>query len=153
MLQNTSDPLKSIVTIQEENSDLKKQIQTLLKEKGKNLKTDLKNEISEMNGINFLTKQVDLDANGIKDISFELGGEIDNLFLLLGTNQNGKALLSCYISKSLVASKDLDAGKIIRELGTYIQGGGGGQPFFATAGGKNPDGLSEALSKGKDYIF
>ena len=153
VLQNTKDPLKSIVTLQEENSDLKKQIQILLKEKGKNLKADLKNEISEMNGINFLAKQVDLDANGIKDISFELGGEIDNLFLLLGTNQNGKALLSCYISKSLVASKNLDAGKIIRELGTYIQGGGGGQPFFATAGGKNPDGLSEALSKGKDYIF
>ena len=153
VLQNTKDPLKSIVALQEENSDLKKQIQTLLKEKGKNLKTDLKNEISEMNGINFLAKQVDLDANGIKDISFELGGEIDNLFLLLGTNQNGKALLSCYISKDLVASKNLDAGKIIRELGTYIQGGGGGQPFFATAGGKNPDGLSEALSKGKDYIF
>jgi len=153
VLQNTKDPLKSIVTLQEENSDLKKQIQILLKEKGKNLKADLKNEISEMNGINFLAKQVDLDANGIKDISFELGGEIDNLFLLLGTNQNGKALLSCYISKDLVASKNLDAGKIIRELGTYIQGGGGGQPFFATAGGKNPDGLSEALSKGKDYIF
>ena len=153
VLQNTKDPLKSIVAIQEENSDLKKQIQILLKEKGKNLKTDLKNEISEMNGINFLAKQVDLDTNGIKDISFELGGEIDNLFLLLGTNQNGKALLSCYISKNLVASKNLDAGKIIRELGTYIQGGGGGQPFFATAGGKNPDGLSEALSKGKDYIF
>jgi len=153
VLQNTKDPLKSIATIQEENSDLKKQIQTLLKEKGKNLKTDLKNEISEMNGVNFLAKLVDLDANGIKDISFELGGEFDNLFLLLGTNQNGKALLSCYISKDLVASKNLDAGKIIRELGKYIQGGGGGQPFFATAGGKNPDGLSEALSKGKDYIF
>ena len=153
VLQNTKDPLKSIVTIQEENSDLKKQIQTLLKEKGKNLKTALKNDISEMNGVNFLAKQVDLDANGIKDISFELGGEFDNLFLLLGTNQNGKALLSCYISKGLVTSKNLDAGKIIRELGKYIQGGGGGQPFFATAGGKNPDGLSEALSKGKDYIF
>ena len=152
VLQNTKDPVKGIITLQEENSDLKKQIQTLLKEKGKNLKIDLKNEISEMNGINFLAKQVDLDANGIKDISFELGGEIDNLFLLLGTNQNGKALLSCYISKDLVSSKNLDAGKIIRELGTYIQGGGGGQPFFATAGGKNPDGLSEALSKGKDYV-
>ena len=153
VLQNTKDPLKSITTIQEENSDLKKQIQTLLKEKGKNLKTALKNEISEMNGVNFLAKLIDLDANGIKDISFELGGEFDNLFLLLGTNQNGKALLSCYISKGLVTSKNLDAGKIIRELGKYIQGGGGGQPFFATAGGKNPDGLSEALSKGKDYIF
>ena len=153
VLQNTKDPLKSIITIQEENSDLKKQIQTLLKEKGKNLKTALKNEISEMNGVNFLAKLIDLDANGIKDISFELGGEFDNLFLLLGTNQNGKALLSCYISEGLVTSKNLDAGKIIRELGKYIQGGGGGQPFFATAGGKNPDGLSEALSKGKDYIF
>ena len=153
VLQNTKDPLKSIITIQEENSDLKKQIQTLLKEKGKNLKTALKNEISEMNGVNFLAKLIDLDANGIKDISFELGGEFDNLFLLLGTNQNGKALLSCYISKGLVTSTNLDAGKIIRELGKYIQGGGGGQPFFATAGGKNPDGLSEALSKGKDYIF
>jgi alanyl-tRNA synthetase len=152
VLQNTKDPVKGIITLQEENSDLKKQIQTLLKEKGKNLKIDLKNEISEMNGINFLAKQVDLDANGIKDISFELGGEIDNLFLLLGTNQNGKALLSCYISKDLVSSKNLDAGKIIRELGNYIQGGGGGQPFFATAGGKHPDGLSKALSKGKDYI-
>ena len=153
VLQNTKDPLKSIITIQEENSDLKKQIQTLLKEKGKNLKTALKNEISEMNGVNFLAKLVDLDANSIKNISFELGGEFDNLFLLLGTNQNGKALLSCYISKGLVTSKNLDAGKIIRELGKCIQGGGGGQPFFATAGGKNPDGLSEALSKGKDYIF
>ncbi|MBT7242170.1 MAG: alanine--tRNA ligase, partial [Flavobacteriaceae bacterium] len=77
VLQNTKDPVKGIITLQEENSDLKKQIQTLLKEKGKNLKIDLKNEISEMNGINFLAKQVDLDANGIKDISFELGGEID----------------------------------------------------------------------------
>tara|TARA_B110000003_G_scaffold274380_1_gene314239 strand:- start:794 stop:3406 length:2613 start_codon:yes stop_codon:yes gene_type:complete len=153
VLQNTKDPLKSIITIQEENSDLKKQIQTLLKEKGKNLKTALKNEISEMNGVNFLAKLVDLDANSIKNISFELGGEFDNLFLLLGTNQNGKALLSCYISKGLVTSKNLDAGKIIRELGKCIQGGGGGQPFFATAGGRNPDGLSEALSKGKDYIF
>ncbi|MDG2052400.1 MAG: alanine--tRNA ligase [Flavobacteriaceae bacterium] len=152
VLQNTKDPVKSIITLQEENSDLKKQIQTLLKEKEKNLKMDLKNEISEMDGINFLAKQVDLDANGLKSISFELGGELDNLFLLLGTNQNGKALLSCYISNDLVSSKNLDAGQIIRELGNYIQGGGGGQPFFATAGGKNPDGLSEALSKGKDYI-
>jgi len=75
------------------------------------------------------------------------------LFLLFGTSQNGKAYLSCYISKDLVASKNLDAGKIVRELGTFIQGGGGGQPFFATAGGKEPKGLDEALSKGKDYLL
>jgi len=153
ILQNTKDPLKSITAIQEENSDLKKQIQSLLKEKAKHLKGDLKNEISEINGVNFLAKEVDLDANGIKDLSFKIGGEVDNLFLLLGTNQNGKALLSCYISKDLVAAKVLDAGKIIRDLGKYIQGGGGGQPFFATAGGKNPDGIAEALKEGKKYIL
>ena len=72
--------------------------------------------------------------------------------MLFGTEQNGKALLSCYISKELVASKDLNAGTIVRELGRYIQGGGGGQPFFATAGGKNPDGISEALDKAKGYL-
>jgi len=153
ILQNTKDPLKSITAIQEENSDLKKQIQSLLKEKAKHLKGDLKNEISEINGVNFLAKEVDLDANGIKDLSFKIGGEVDNLFLLLGTKQNGKALLSCYISKDLVAAKVLDAGKIIRDLGKYIQGGGGGQPFFATAGGKNPDGIAEALKEGKKYIL
>ncbi|MFK5983637.1 MAG: alanine--tRNA ligase [Flavobacteriaceae bacterium] len=152
LLQNTKDPIKSITSIQEENSILKKQVQGLLKEKAKHLKLELKSEISEINGVNFLAKEVDLDANGIKDLSFELGGEINNLFLLLGTKQNGKALLSCYISKDLVSSKTLDAGKIIRDLGRYIQGGGGGQPFFATAGGKNPDGIAEALVQGKSYI-
>jgi len=72
---------------------------------------------------------------------------------LFGTAQNGKALLSCYISKELVAEKNLNAGTIIRELGKFIQGGGGGQPFFATAGGKNPDGIAEALEKAKDYLL
>jgi len=152
LLQNTKDPVKSIETIQHENSALKKQVQSLLKEKAKSLKGDLKNEISEINGVNFLAKEIDLNASGIKDLSFELGGEVDNLFLLLGSNQNGKAILSCYISKDLVASKTLDAGKIIRNLGKYIQGGGGGQPFFATAGGKDPSGIAEALFRGKEYI-
>ncbi|WP_339814558.1 DHHA1 domain-containing protein, partial [Zunongwangia profunda] len=72
--------------------------------------------------------------------------------LLFGTEQKGKALLSCYISKELVETKDLNAGTIVRELGKYIQGGGGGQPFFATAGGKNPAGIPEALKEAKKYI-
>ncbi len=152
LLNNSKEPVKALRTLLDKNTSLKKQLELLQKDKAKNLKGDLKNEISEINGINFLAKEVDLDASGIKDLSFEIGGEVDNLFLLLGTNQNGKALLSCYISKDLVASKNLDAGKIIRELGKHIQGGGGGQPFFATAGGKNPDGISEALEKGMDYI-
>ena len=74
--------------------------------------------------------KVDLDAKGIKDLCFELGGEQNNLFLIFGAENNGKAILTCYISKELVASKDLNAGTIVRELGKHIQGGGGGQPFF-----------------------
>ena len=100
----------------------------------------------------FLAKKLDLDASGIKDVSFELGQQYTNLFLLFGTENDGKALLSCYISKELVESKALNAGTIVRELGKYIQGGGGGQPFFATAGGKNPDGIDEALYEVKRYL-
>jgi len=85
-------------------------------------------------------------------LAFELGAEIDNLFFLAGANVNGKALLSLYISKELVASKNLNAGTIIRELGTHIQGGGGGQAFFATAGGKNPAGITAALKAAEAYL-
>ena len=152
LLNNAQDPVKTVSSLQEENSQLKKEVEQLLKEKAKNLKGDLQSELTEINGVRFLAKKVDLDAAGIKDLSFEMGSNEDNLFLLFGTEQNGKALLSCYISKKLVAEKSLNAGNIVRELGKFIQGGGGGQPFFATAGGKNPTGIEEALSKAKEYI-
>jgi alanyl-tRNA synthetase len=100
-----------------------------------------------------LAKKVDLDAAGIKDISFELGQNKKDLFLLFASEKDGKAILSCYISKELVNNRKLNAGTIVRELGKYIQGGGGGQPFFATAGGKNPAGIPEALEKAKDYLI
>jgi alanyl-tRNA synthetase len=124
----------------------------LLKDKANNVKDALKSELTQINGIQFLAKQLDLDASGIKDVSFELGNQYDNLFLLFATESDGKALLSCYISKELVSSKGLNAGQIVRELGKFIEGGGGGQPFFATAGGKNPKGIVEALRKAKDYL-
>ncbi|MDO1512151.1 alanine--tRNA ligase [Maribacter confluentis] len=152
ILGNTQDPVKSVSSLQEENSVLKKQVAELLKDKAKNLKGILLSQLNEVNGIQFLATKVDLDAAGIKDLSFEMGNQKDNLFLLFGTEQNGKALLSCYISKELVAAKNLNAGTIVRELGKFIQGGGGGQPFFATAGGKNPEGIDNALLKAKDYI-
>ncbi|MDC3260659.1 alanine--tRNA ligase [Winogradskyella sp.] len=152
MLNNAQEPVKALQSIQEENNDLKKQIEQLLKDKAKNLKGVLENEISDVNGVQFLAKKVDLDAGGIKDLCFELGQNTDNLFLLFGSQANGKAILSCYISKELVASKGFNAGTIVRELGKYIQGGGGGQPFFATAGGKNPDGINAALNAVKSYI-
>ena len=152
LLNNAQEPVKALQNLQAENADLKKQIENLLKDKAKNVKGDLKNELTEINGIQFLAKKLDLDASGIKDVSFELGQQYTNLFLLFGTENDGKALLSCYISKELVESKGLNAGAIVRELGKYIQGGGGGQPFFATAGGKNPDGIDEALAAAIKYI-
>ncbi|GAA4960180.1 alanine--tRNA ligase [Algibacter aquimarinus] len=152
LLNNSKEPVKALQNLQEENTNLKKQIEILLKDKAKSIKSELKNELTEINGVQFLAKKLDLDAGGLKDVAFELGSQFDNLFLLFATEQNGKALLSCYISKELVASKDLNAGQVVRELGKYIQGGGGGQPFFATAGGKNPGGIDEALRKAKDYI-
>lgn len=151
-LKNSNEPVKAVQNLQDENADLKKQIEGLLRDKAKNLKGELQNEITEINGIQFLAKKVDLDASGIKDLCFDLGQNTDNLFLLFGSETNGKAILSCYISKGLVASKDLNAGTIVRELGKHIQGGGGGQPFFATAGGKNPDGIAAALDAAKGYL-
>ena len=152
VLKNAQEPVKAIISLQEENASLKKQIENLLKEKAISLKDDIEKELTDIDGIHFLAKQLDLDAAGIKDVAFNLGSKFDNLFLLFAAEQNGKALLTCYISKELVSSKGLNAGHVVRELGKYIQGGGGGQPFFATAGGKNPDGLKRALEKAKDFI-
>ncbi|MEL6304054.1 MAG: alanine--tRNA ligase [Bacteroidota bacterium] len=152
LLNNTKDPVKAVEGLKEENTQLKKQVELLLKDKAKGLKNDLISELNVVNGVQFLAKKVDLDAGGIKDLAFEIGGHIDNLFLLLAAEKDGKALLGCYISKTLVADKNLNAGTIVRELGKHIQGGGGGQPFFATAGGKNPDGIPEALKAVEAYL-
>ncbi len=151
-LKNSNDPVKAIQNLQEENNELKKQVESLLKDKAKAIKAELRSEIETINGINFLSKKLDLDANGIKDLAYQLGEEFDDLYILFGTEQNGKALLSCYISKGLLEKSDLNAGQIVRELGKYIQGGGGGQAFFATAGGKKPEGIEEALQHAKDYL-
>ena len=101
VLNNSSDPVKSITDLKSENSKLKKQIEALLKDKAAAMKGHLKQEIELINGIHFLAKQVDLDATGIKDLSFEIGQEYDTAVLLFGTEQQGKAILSCYVSKGL----------------------------------------------------
>ena len=152
LLNNTKDPVQAVSDIQEENQLLKKQIEEFQKLQVGQLKDQIKSELEDVNGIRFRARMVDLDASALKDLSFGLGKEIENLFLLLGSQSNGKALLACYISKDLVQSKDLNAGQIVRELGKYIQGGGGGQPFYATAGGKDPGGLEKAIQAGRNYI-
>ena len=106
----------------------------------------------EVNGVNFLAAKVPLsDAAAIKTLAFQLTGEHDNAFVLLGSENDGKALLTLAISKGLAGDK-LNAGKMIRDLARNIKGGGGGQPFFATAGGKDPSGIDAALSQAKEMV-
>jgi alanyl-tRNA synthetase len=151
-LKNPQDILKAVQSLQEDNTKLSKQIEGLMKEKVKTMKTIFASEIQEVNGIQFLAKQVDLDPNGAKDLAYELGTLGTNVFVVLATAEEGKPTISCYISKELVAEKALNAGNVVRELGKFIQGGGGGQPFFATAGGKNTAGIHEALEKAIDFV-
>ena len=152
LLNNTLNPVKSVTELKEENINLKKEIELLLNEKANVLRLESIQEIKKVNGVNFLSKKVDLDANLLKSISFEIGQDYDDLLLVFGSNFKNKTLISCYISKPLIKNSGLNASNIVRELGKHIQGGGGGQDFFATAGGKNPDGIFEALKKVKIII-
>jgi alanyl-tRNA synthetase len=151
-LKNPQDTIKAVLSLQDENTKLKKQVEQLLKDKARGLKTELAAQIIEVNGVKFLSTEVDLDANGAKDLAYELGQNQTNLFLVFGTISEDKPMLTCSISKELVSDRNLNAGQVVRELGKYIQGGGGGQAFFATAGGKNAAGMKEALAKAIDFI-
>ena len=153
LLKQNQDPVRAIKSLQSENADLKKEILELSKLKVKMLRDKIKSKITEIEGVSFVAEEVDLDAQGMKDLSFDLGGSLDQSIIILGSKKSGKALLSCYISKSLVSEQQKDAGKIIRNLGRHIQGGGGGQAFYASAGGKNPKGISDALATAKQVCF
>jgi alanyl-tRNA synthetase len=153
LLNNPKEPIKAVQKLQDENTSLQKQIEQLLKDKAQNLSVELKGQLKEINGVQFLATKIDLDPNGIKNLAFAIGKEHQNLFLLFATAPSkDKAMLTCYISKELANKRGYHAGTVVRELGKLIDGGGGGQNFFATAGGKNPAGIPKALNDAKDYI-
>jgi alanyl-tRNA synthetase len=153
LLKNPIQPAKALQLILEENNSFKKQVDALLREKALGMKGDLEAGLEDLNGVKFLAKKIDLEQNALKDLVFELGKAHDNLFVLLATQpDNDKVTLTCYISKELTEKRGYDAGKVVRELGKLIHGGGGGQAFFATAGGKNPGGIPKALERAKDFL-
>ena len=94
-----------------------------------------------------------MDAQGLKDLSFGIGKDFNKIILVFASRKTGKPLISCYISKQLVKEEGLDASQIIKHLGQYIDGGGGGQSFFATAGGKKIEGINLALDEAKKILF
>jgi alanyl-tRNA synthetase len=153
LLKNPKDVVKSVQGLMEENTALQKQVEAMLRDKAKMLKGELLNKKQVINGVSFIAEKIELDsADAIKDLSFDLRNQVENLFMVLGAEVKGKPSISIIISDNLVKEKNLNAGTIVRELGKEIQGGGGGQPFYATAGGTNPQGISKALEKAKEYL-
>jgi len=151
LVKSPTEPLKAVQQLMDQNAEMRKTLESFNREKALKLKDELVAEVKLINGINFLAKRIDADATAAKDIAFGMRSSIENLFLVLGSENEGKATLSVLISDELVSSRAMNANHIVRELAKSIQGGGGGQPGFATAGGKNPDGLDEALKLARSY--
>jgi alanyl-tRNA synthetase len=152
VLKNPQDVLKSVASLQDDNAKLKKQLEQLVKEKIEGLKNTLINDFQEINGIQFLAKQVDLSMSSTKDLAQAIGTSKPNAFVFLASVEDNAPNIHCYISKELVADKGLNAGNVIRELGKLIDGNGGGQPFFASGKGKNAGGIKEALEKAVEFV-
>ncbi len=154
LLNNPAAPLKGIQSLLEEQESLKKKIEELILEKANVVRDELKQKIQVVNGLNVIAEKIDLpSSDAVKNISYDLRNQIDNLILLLGTVIDGKPHLSLILSDNLVKDKNLNASNIIRTISKEIQGGGGGQPFYATAGGKNVAGLEKAISLGKEILM
>lgn len=147
LFNNAPDLKVAIRKYIEENAGLKKQVEEFIKEKASAAKERLLEGAKEINGVKVIKAVLPMPAEAVKDIAFQLRNEVgENLLFAVGSIADGKPLLTVMISDNLVAG-GLNAGKMVREAGKLIQGGGGGQPHFATAGGKNPDGLLSAVDK------
>jgi alanyl-tRNA synthetase len=147
LFNNAPDLKVAIRKYIEENEGLKKQMEEFAKEKEVQLKETLKKSAREVNGVNIISGVLPLPAASIKNIAFQLRGEMaENLLFAVGSIENDRPTLTIMLSDNLVEG-GLKAGALVKEAAKLIQGGGGGQPHFATAGGKNTDGLSAAVDK------
>ncbi|MFI5150297.1 MAG: alanine--tRNA ligase [Bacteroidia bacterium] len=152
LLKNPKDIIKSVESLMDQNSVLQKQVEALYRDKARAVKTELQAKLKPLNGITFLSEKINLDsADAIKDMAFELK-QHDNTFLVLGADIKGKPSITVAISDDLVKSRNLNASAIVRELAKAIEGGGGGQPNYATAGGTKMEGLDQALSSASDFV-
>ena len=152
-LKNPKDLVKSIEALQDENAKMRKEVEQLNKTLVQYAISELANGITTENDLTVLFEEVDLDASGMKDALFKLGQNRDDFVAVLASKKNNKPVLSCYVSKALAEQGNIQASAIIQAIGPHIQGGGGGQAFFATAGGKNPAGISKALAAAKELVL
>jgi alanyl-tRNA synthetase len=153
LFKNPKNIVKSVSDLQEENKQLRKEVEQLLAAQANALKGDLKAKAEKVGNANFLSARLPLgDSAAIKNLAYQLEKELAPAVIVFGAEVNSKPQLMVVISKQLTESSDLHAGNMIRELAKEIKGGGGGQPFFATAGGKDVDGLDAALAKAKGMV-
>jgi alanyl-tRNA synthetase len=154
MLGNAKDLKSSLLTMKEENLKLKKQIETIDIEKSQLIKSTLLSKMESINGVHFIGEMIDLN-NGeqIKNLCFQLKNEVPNLVMVLGTVINEKAMVSIVVNEKLVEEKGYSATHLIKEISVLIKGGGGGQAFYATAGGTNVNGIQDALVRVKSLIL
>ena len=148
MFNNAKDLQGAIAKFIDEHEDLKKEVDAMKAQAAARIKAGLLEHVQQINGVNVIKAVVPADAQQCKDIVFQIREAMpEALVCALGTKIGGKPSITVMLSDDMVKDHNLNAGKIVREAAKLIQGGGGGQPFFATAGGKNPDGISAALDK------
>lgn len=153
LLKYPKDLGKAITSLVEDKNKAEKELETLKKEKVGSLKSDLINSAQQTNGVNVIIGQVEVpDAGGLKQLGFEIKNQVDNLYMVLTAEINNKPQIAVVISESLVEDKGLNAGTIVRELAQNIKGGGGGQPYFATAGGSDASGLAKVRELAGSYL-
>lgn len=153
LLKNPKDLVKTIEGLIKDKNTLTKQVEGFQNQATQQVKSQLLNQVEAKDGMNTIIQKVDVaSGDAAKQIAFDLKKQIENLFMVLACNVQNKPLITVMISDNLVKEKDLNAGNIIRDLAKEIQGGGGGQPFFATAGGKKIEGLDAVVSKAKELV-
>jgi len=153
LMNSPKDFVSTVEKVLRENHELKKAIETHIREKSMQMKKELENRMEHIDGVHFLSMVVDLpSADAVKTLAYALKGAMENVFVVLGANVGGKPSLTVTISDNLAKERGWNAGAIVKDLARDIQGGGGGQPFFATAGGKLVEGLPKAIARAKDFV-
>jgi alanyl-tRNA synthetase len=153
IFKNPLHPAKNVAGLQEENKQLQKQVEQLLAAQAASLKSDLLKQVEDLGDCSLLVAKVGIsDSNTLKNLAYQLEKEVDNAVIVFGAVINNKPQLMVTISKALAESTDLHAGNMVRELAKNIKGGGGGQAFFATAGGKDAGGLDAALDAARGLV-
>jgi len=153
ILKTSGKISQAIEKLLAENAELSKKVEVFAKEKAKMEKISLLQNITKIGDINIVSGKISIDnANSLKDLAYQIKGEVENLFLAIAAEIDGKPNLAIMISDNLVNDKGLHAGNIIREAAKEMKGGGGGQAFFATAGGKEVSGMENAIKKAISFV-